>query len=460
MKKDPYERSFSGRGFLNFDGTGSNGVIVVTDDITDNEAYHGISLHPSSPGGSMFERVIRRIPNVKRDEFKIGSILQCQPPFGKTSLNAINSCSIHRDSLISSIGMSTTKYKQRVILALGPISFRTLTGLDGEYLNLESIRGYPIVTPYGIVIGSYSPSVITQGSQKLMGVLMFDIKKALEIARDGFNKHSTTYIENPTIKDCEDFYQDCLSNPNLPIAFDIETPYVEGKNLPDTIYSIQFSLRPYSGIFFNWIGQEEEIAKKILALPNPKLGFNSWRFDAPMVEKMGSILNGRHDDLIWMFHHFQPDLTTEKQKDETDSISSRMGLQYVASFFDMDFHWKYMKKFKEMSKIYGIADVDALQRIWLTLPSQMRKLNVWEGYEKVRYQLEPVLVNMSKRGIPVDKIKRQDLRDVIIEDKEKNFNLMQTFIPTELRNYLPKGGYKKGWKAVKVKEGKIRVIEA
>jgi hypothetical protein len=171
------------------------------------------------------------------------------------------------------------------------------------------------------------------------------------------------------------------------------------------------------------------------------------------------VLNGRHDDVAWAFHHFQPDLTIESKEGEDASISSRFGLQYVASFFDMDFHWKYMKRYKEMAKTYGIADVDALQRIWATLPNQMQKLGVWTGYDKVRYELEPVLINMSKRGIPVDNIKRTELRGIIQEDKEKNFDLMQSLVPKEIRNISPKGGYKKGWDAIKIKEGKTRVFD-
>ncbi len=460
--KTSYEKVFAGRGFVGSDGSGSNGVMVVVESPSDNELANNMALHPNTAAGSVFERAIKRSPGLERKHFKILPTISCQPPWNKLNNtswgeSAINHCSVHRDRLLSSVPQSGPGYKQRVILALGPIPFRTITGLDGEYLNVEAIRGYPIETEHGLVIGSYAPEKIVQGGQKLMGVLMLDLRKAVEIAKNGFTRQKLHYMENPSVKECWDFYESCKKNPKQPIAFDIETPFVDKEGtLPDSIFSIQFSLAPTRGIFFNWIGEEEEIARKILALPNPKIGYNSWRFDGPVLEKMGCVLNGRHDDVIWAFHHFQPDLTIENKEGEDASISSRMGLQYVASFFGMDFHWKYMKKYKEMQKTYGIADVDALQRIWSTLPDQMKRLGVWEGYDKVRYSLEPVLVNMMKRGIPVDNVKRLALREIIIEDKDKNFELMQTLVPKELRNIEPKEGYKKGWKGVKNKEGKIR----
>jgi len=460
--KISYEKTLSGRGFVAADGTGSNGVIIVTDSPGDNEISDGLPVRPSSAAGSVLERAIHRSPGLKRSEFKIFSTIQCQPPFNKlqgTSWggSAINHCEVHRTKLLSSVPMSGSGYKQRVILALGAVPFRTLTGLDGEYLNLEAIRGYPIDTPNGLVIGSYPPSQIVQGSQKLMGVLMLDLRKAVDLAKTGFTRQKLHYMENPSMSEVRAFYESCKKNPLTPIAFDIETPNVgENGEMPDRIFSIQFSLAPTRGIFLNWIGEQEEIARQILALPNPKIGYNSWRFDGPMLESQGCVINGRHDDVIWAFHHFQPDLTIENKEGEDASISSRMGLQYVASFFGMDFHWKYMKKFKEMQKMYGIADVDALQRIWSTLPDQMKRLGVWTGYDKVRYDLEPVLVNMMKRGIPVDNVKRLALREIIVDDKDKNFELMQSIVPRELRNIEPKKGYKKGWKGVKNKEGKIR----
>jgi len=461
--KASYESVLAGRGFSIPEGLGTNGVVIFGDTIDDAGVGDGLPFRTNSASGSVLERAINRSPGLSRQQFKIYNTIQCQPPWNKLNgssweRDSITHCGVHRESLLSSVPMSGPNYRQRVILALGSIPFRTLTGLDGEYLNLEAIRGYPIDTPHGIVIGSYPPYQIVQGSQKLMGVLMLDLRKAVALAKNGFVRKPLDYKENPSLLEMWNFFEECKANPDLPIAFDIETPNVnEDGSLPDRIFSVQFSLKPQTGIFFNWFGQEEEIARQILALPNPKIGYNSWRFDGPMLEKMGVVINGRHDDVIWAFHHYQPDLTIENKEGEDASISSRMGLQYVASFFDMDFHWKYMKKFKEMQKHYGIADVDALQRIWSSLPGQMRRLGVWDGYDKVRYDLEPVLVKMSKRGIPVDDVKRKGLRVVIQEDKEKNFDLMQSLVPKELRNVQPKGGYKRGWKSLKEKEGKIRV---
>lgn len=460
--KTSYEQARAGRGFSLPDGAGRGGVTVILESLGDNEVDDGRPVRPHAPAGSIFERVIARSPGLSRDTFRIYNTIQCQPPWNKLAgttweSGAISHCSVHRDSFIRQAPEKGVGFKQKIILALGAVAFKTLTGLSGEYLNLTDIRGYPIDTEWGLVVGSYHPSHIIQGAQKLMGVLMLDMRMAAYWAKNGFTRKPIYYQETPGLDEARSFLQQVRDNPNLPLAFDIETPDVGKVEDLDRIFSVQFSLKPQTGIYLPWEGEYVEIAQEILALGNDKVGHNVWRFDDPVLRRVGrAVINGVVHDSYWAFHHYQPDLTIEEKDGDDVGLSSRSGLQYAASFFGMDFHWKHMKFDRQLQRMYGVADVDATQRIWSKLPAAMKALGVWKGYEKLRLGLDPVLVGMSARGIPVEESARAGLADEIKVDKQTHFDSMQKLVPDELKNIEPKGGYKRGWSAVKEKENRVR----
>jgi hypothetical protein len=142
------------------------------------------------------------------------------------------------------------------------------------------------------------------------------------------------------------------------IAYDIETPRSGESSETDSdelseneIKSAQFSVAPGTGIFLPWRGGYREMAKAVLALPNPKAGANIWRFDDPVLEANGCRLNGARHDLRWMFHHLQPDL--------------KGALQFIASFYCVGkpgwAPWKHQHDV--LPEFYGIRDVDAVQEI-------------------------------------------------------------------------------------------------
>jgi hypothetical protein len=164
-----------------------------------------------------------------------------------------------------------------------------------------------------------------------------------------------TYQCYPSENGALDFLRECAAQPERMIAYDIETPYGDAKETdepdadapPDAILSIQFSLAPETGIFFPWREPFIDIARRILALPNPKIGANCWRFDQPRLAANGVGIAGPHHDLRWGWKHFQPDLSAS--------------LQFVTSFYAPGLApWKHLAK--SHPQPYGIRDVDALQR--------------------------------------------------------------------------------------------------
>lgn len=433
------------QGFIRGEGTGSNHVLIVGEAGGFHEKMDGLPFRPHAPAGSVLERAIRRYVGGDRSPFRIINTCNCTPPRdwlegAPWEYGSIVHCETHRTREIQAM-------KPRAILALGGVAFRTMTGLSGKGQTITAMRGFPIVTEFGPVIGSLHPAFIMRGNMRMLGVLGHDLLLTLKIARDGPMPYETHYNMNPSPIDVGNFVGRVKDNPNQLLAYDIETPetedgdeelYGEKMTKDSRITSIQFSLAPGEGIYLPWNEFTQMATQDIMAMPNPKAGHNVWRFDNPKLRSHGIQINGVVHDTMWMFHHIQPDL------------SGFYNLQSVASFYGMPFPWKHLKDSEPQH--YGCADVDAVQRIMAKLPGDLRARGAWRGYEEHYLKLERVLIDMMDRGIPVDEEQRQALDAQLTEQKRQYFAAMQDLVPNEIKPFTPAKGYVKG---VKTREGYI-----
>ena len=162
------------------------------------------------------------------------------------------------------------------------------------------------------------------------------------------------YVLYPTESDAEAFAREAEADASRMIAYDIETPRSPGAKEDETdeledqaILSVQFSVASETGIFMPWRDPFIEVARRVLALRNPKIGANCWRFDDPRLAAHGAPVCGRRYDLRWAWKHFQPDLSA--------------GLQFVSSFYTPGIGpWKHLDR--SHPQVYGIRDVDVLMR--------------------------------------------------------------------------------------------------
>jgi len=446
----------SGQGFSRTEGSGRVGVYIIAEALGENEELEGLPLRPYAMAGSMIERAIRRASTsdlpLSRDMFMLGNTVWCRPPENKLEKtwyehDAIKQCGTYRNKSIQDFVSScraNPNVKTPVILAAGNVPFRTLTDISGKRRSVTYMRGYPFHTAHGLVIPTFHPAYVAR-TRKLIGVLVHDIYKAVQIARNGFTEKPRTYHENPVYVDLRNLLEFLRAKPEMLVCFDIETADIakeHGKNKKwPELKSVQVSLGPGTGYFMDM--DHVDVAKEILALPNPKAGHNVWRFDCRVLrEKYGWEINGRIDDTLWMFHHWEPDLTIEASKDDTagsGSLSTRAGLQFAASFFGMDFAWKHLAETEEYRK-YGIADVDACQRIMSALPEMMKDKKIWHGYDHLVVGNEPILTDMMGRGLPMDNDGRLALHDTLVQTaKEVDIDLQAAY-PDHLRNVQPKEG--------------------
>ena len=369
------------------EGTGSNGVLILGEACGDAEARDHLPFRPYAPSGSILERAIKRC-GYNRNQFVLFNVCPVQPPHNYLEGAAYEGEAIAwgREILVGVV----EKYKPRCILALGNIPLKATTGLVGEKLSVSHLRGWPLPTLSTFfsvpVVASFHPSFLRRGTMALFSVLMHDLKLAVAVANSKVGQtvkffspvlsrdvewthHENIYrsIQDPVVpagyttypteRDAWEFLKEAEDDERQPIAYDIETPRSTEATETDSdeleeaeILSGQFSLRSRTGIFMPWREPFIEIAKRILATPNPKIGANSWRFDNPRLVEAGCRLNGYNHDIRWAFHHLQPDL--------------RGALQFIASFYNSGdgYPWKHLHSSKPAE--YGILDVDWLHRIW------------------------------------------------------------------------------------------------
>jgi uracil-DNA glycosylase family 4 len=457
-----------GRGFVAPEGTGYNGVICIAERPGSHEAIDGLPLRPQAAAGSIFERILRQI-GVQRDQFLILNTIQCLIPDKELKgspyeYKAIEHCGAHRDDiLLRGIPDQGPGYKQKVILAMGDIPTRTLTGLSGFGNNIDKLRGYPVDTTYGLVLPTYNPAHIYRES-KLLAVLKYDIQYAINIARAGWNPIATAFLENPTVEQGWEFYNRALKlGPDAIITCDIENAYDKDK-CTVRLSSVQFSLEKGTGIFFDATPEFEPIIRAILALRVQFWFHNGWRHDIPILTRRRYCadgfwwtvidpwlceIGGEVHDSMWAFRHFQPDLTCE-DSEEGLGISSKMGLEYVASLYGYPRRWKNMLKVN--LRYYGICDVDALQYIVPTLIGQLRAKGLWESYLHYVRRYDPIIQRVSERGIPVHEGRRQEVRTELQAELVKVAESMQALYPQALKGLDPEKGY---IRPPKVKDGKI-----
>lgn len=446
------------------EGLCTNGVLLIGESLGYHEAEAGYPFRPHAPAGSVLERAIRAI-GTGREQYGLWNLVGCRPPSNELNgasyeTEAIRHCKVHFNRVVK-------KFKPKVIMALGAVPLRTLTGMAGEKQGLDYLRGYPIWSDeyQCYVVGSYHPSYIARGQWPVFQVLCRDLRKALDVSKNGVPKEELKYIEYGTEDNLTSMYNELEANPDLPVSIDTETDFLKEVDLSNTdlsdeeavieqiqsgkkqeITQVNLSVEIGEGLVCTALPNHMRVFKAICELPNPKIGQNIWLFDVPTLEPHDIHMQGEIHDVMWYFHHLYPDLPGVKGKmsdtgmagDEDGSVAN---LQYIASFADFPFPWKHMAG--DRPEWYGCCDVDAPIRAFWAMRQEMERLGILDGFYRLVLDMMPVLTRMRKRGIPVTRSKLVELHDYLTGEINKLDAEIQTLIPQSILPTEPKFGYKK-----------------
>jgi len=435
-----------GVGFAEPEGKCTLGVLIVGEALGEAESKDSLPFRPYAQAGSVLDRIIRKA-TFSREQFGFFNLVNCRPPDNALDgapweLGAVNHCSPNLRRVVE-------HFRPKVILALGGVPLRHLTGMAGRKRGISLLRGFALqaIQYRGddgrplTVISSYHPSFIARGASKLIGVLIRDIQFAVQVAREGIERETPHYIEFPTAKDASEFIHELEQDISAPVAYDIETDYstreadeseLQGRG---AITQIQFSLRPGSAIVCPWQGRWIEFSKKVLASPNPKWGWNSAGFDDRILKANGIQISGPRHDLMRAWGHSQPDLPK--------------GLQYATSFYAPTLPpWKHLAD--SQAEFYGGLDVDSVQRIGRKIFTDLSAAGIRSGYDRHVAGLIPVLERMCARGLPVDPKRREAFRAEVELARKAAGESIQELVPEELKQKHPAQGYKVNPKPIRL----------
>lgn len=435
-------------GFTRPEGKGTIPLLIIGEAAGEAEAKDGLPLRPYAPSGSVVEKAIKQL-GYTREQFVLWNVVGCRPPGNLLEgewyeRGAIDHCRRHFDKVVE-------QFRPKAIIALGNVALMALTGSSGKDRTVSSLRGYVLWSDrYNLpVIPTYHPSFVRRGGLKLFWVLRHDLNKAIAIAQGKFKegegyvlcqtpsdireKTQLKYVVQPPAAYLQDWLTQLRTNPETFFSYDIETGYtaeqdeeereVKGKE----ITQIQFSQAVGEGIALKWNAETEEFAREVFALANPRGNQNTWRFDTRILRlndvEPAPVGVTSHDTMI-MWHCYQPDLPQK--------------LQFAASFFGMPFPWKHFVS--QDFGLYGVCDVDAVQRMYARLPEVMKKkvnsetgMSVWDGYLQSFVPLQSILEGMQRRGIGVDVEGQAKLREWVLADQARVNEELQPLVPMEIK---------------------------
>lgn len=430
-------------GFSQPEGLGSYNVALVGESLGAHEVKDSLPFREHAPAGSILQRAIR-LAGLQREGFTIFNSIQCRPPRNwldgaPYEEEALAHCKVHRDAIMA-------KANPKVIVALGNTALKTLTMFGrGHRRTIMSLRGYPVAAQDydALVLPSYHPSFLLPrstkdkggaGGMKLLGALIYDLKRAVEIAKDGLEVKAPRFLIDPPVEAVMEFERGYDPSKHT-LSYDIETPKSASidedalEKQGDSFHIVRISLcyNEDEALSVPWQEPYISIVKGMLTSSGPKRVWNG-NFDNPRLEANHAPILGRIYDVMWGWHYLQPSLPR--------------ALDFVTPFYNWTLGpWKF--EGDENPGYYSCCDALALHMNGEGIERDLRKIHAWERYESHVVDTSAVLELMSANGLPYSKEKVKEFREELQEKYDERFESIQQGIPDELKPIHPKKGYKK-----------------
>lgn len=380
------------------------------------------------PEASVYlNRALSRL-GIDRSQIRMGNVCSCHPPNdwlerAPWEQSAIRHCSAHRGFLND----------HTVYLTMGAVATRTVLSevLHMEYSGkLNDWHGYVIGDgPY--VIPTFDPAFLLKGNHKLFGAMLFDIKRAMEVASFGFTRSHVDLVVDPPTDWFEEYVEEALKDPEAWMAVDIETPYKQESEddsvFMDTtkILRINFSVNEAQGVTVPWQERYLFLIYRMLKSKNPKVFWNE-RFDVPILTNAKYAPNGIVLDGMWAWHILQSDLPK--------------GLGFVSPFYSDMLPWKHLAQ--DAPGLYAAQDAVQQLRNMIGIAKSLKQQDQWDTFMKFAVRLDAqVLHPMEREGILINKDGLRVLQEELRIRRVAKDTEIQEMVPPEVRPWA--GGWKR-----------------
>lgn len=400
------------------DGSGSNGALIVGDSPWTEEVAAGRPFAGAS--GRWLDTILSK-RGLNREDFLITNSSWCKPPslgmndephkYPETEA-ALNQCKPYLDNLISEV-------KPKVLIALGNVALRRLTGFSG----IEENHSYLFQTIYNIpCIPTFHPSNIIQGNHNLTIAFILAIARAMEIASGSFIATSTRIIEDPD--------PSFLAYPGHgdlihPLMCDIETPdSLKGKNEEEAeddpsyqIIRMGFAVASWQGVSFPYEGDYIRRAKELVRRAKTLIFWNK-NYDLPRLKANGFTLHPDCTvvDAMWAWHWLYSDLPKS--------------LAFAAPFFYNGPAWKHLAS--QRPAYYNGSDCAIQMGVYNGIKAQLIKDGRWERFWNHCVRVDPIYVRMGVAGVKVDKEARATFMGALEKEAVTELTKVQELLPAKL----------------------------
>jgi DNA polymerase len=335
-------------------------LLLVGESSGESESREGLPFRPHAQSGSLLADAMREV-HIGREEVAITNVVRCRPPKdwlegAPWAYGAVSQCTTNYLTKV------IEELNPRAIVALGGTAFRTLVNAPkGKYGTLDYVRGYVHegagAATGRLVVPTYHPAFLRRGASHLTPLLQRDLRRGFLLAGGKLQagRHYATQLEElgasyltaPTIDEAWEWARDV--DPDLPLAFDIETPMSTRSDEDERTAFTDRDIRLFqctqtrgTGIALPFREDYTRVIESILDRAKHKVGFNNWNFDDAVLLGNG-IDVGVTDDAMVMFGTFWSDLPKN--------------LQAAAQMCGFPMPWKHFGE--EDLALYGCMDVDA-----------------------------------------------------------------------------------------------------
>ncbi len=405
------------------------GVALVGEALGEEESLAGKPF--VGRAGFMLSRLLGWA-GLDRSKFDIFNTVWCRPPNNKLDgqsyeHSAIAHCRANHWGELTS--------RVRVLVPMGNVPFNALCGRKG----ILKARGYLWEGDGVHIIPTVHPSFIQRGQSKYAAPFIHDVQKAVTLARDGLPIVATDYVLNPSpagaLEWARTYRQRLGANPSLRLAYDIETPRKsedEGALKDDDdptyfIWRIGFSYKSHSALSIPWEPAYIPAIKLLLESQGEKVVWNA-SFDNPRIRANGVEIEGVVHDGMVAWHILHSDLPK--------------GLGFVVPFTcPWEPAWKHTAT--SSPALYNAKDADYEWRSFDVIERELRATGLWGVYQKDVLDLEPILIHMHHRGMPVDDAIRSRHAGELAQQQHEILEQLEGIVPPDVRGVEPKGGFRR-----------------
>jgi hypothetical protein len=345
--------------------------------------------------------------------------------------SATQSCRQYTEPVISNPA-------HRIIVPMGALAIRRVLGLSGRHTGPEAFHGTVTQLPSGqFVVPTFHPSHLQRGASNLIGTVIWDLQRALEVSQHGWAPDPMVLVEDPPLDWFRAWADQLLAaiaaDPyGVWVTTDIETPDTQGQDEDALgedaqsykILRVNFSAHPDEGVTVPYEGAYIALIDELLRAIQVTVMANG-DYDKPRLVAAGHRIPPIVHDTMWMWKMLQSDLPG--------------ALGFYAPFYSRFGAWKHLSKSQPVR--YAAIDGPQELRCAFGMASDLVSQGQWSAYERHQRRFDQLVLKPAAAvGVPVDRPRLVAFKHELTTKARRLLHDLQSHVPNDLRVLTPKGG--------------------